>query len=1002
MVSHPAITMSLALALAFLPAAGLRADDQWTGTAGNGAWSTDANWLDGTAPSTAGGGVVVFDNAGMGTNTVDLDWTISALIFSNNVPSGHTTVVAAGRTLVINGVNGSLTVGQGRSNGVVAIMGGSVQLGDAVRAVDLLAGSGTGGMYTNPPNRLRLATTLDARQLRSVHVGRQSGTGGGTGMAGELDLAGSTISQGALANRLAARELVVAGGGGRYPRGVLRLPSALTNLEVGFLDLARGNGGYGGLATVDFGPGSQLATLTVTGNLYLARNGTLVISNWPAGVVVTVGSAGAPADMAVGCSDGDSLCQATWSLTNGSLTAHLATLMVGCIPVILSGSSATGWLDLSQTTVQIGPTPNRVGLAVLGIGGGGGRDPAGTLRLPATVTALEVGTLDMARGNGAYGGLATLDFSPGSQLSILTVSNDCHLAKNGFAAISNWPAGVTVTVGSAASPAVMTVGCSEGEGGCGATLALTNGRFTAHLSSLAIGCITPVVSGSSAAGRLDLSQTEVQIGPTPNRIGLPSLAVGGGGGRDPSGTLSLPPSVTAIELGTLDMASGSLGFGGNAVWDFGPGSQLSILTVSNDCHLAKNGSLTLSNWPAGVTVTVGSAASPAAMSVGCTEGATLSGATLALTNGRFTAHLASLRIGCGTYLNSGSTHGVLDLSQTAVQIGPAQNRVGLPELMIGADVGRGPTGTLRLAASVSAIEVGTLDMAHGYATLGGAATLDFGAGSLCRRLVASNAWYLGRNGRVNLPNWPAGITVVVGSADSPAPMTVGCGNGKAAVGAELTMVGGRFEARLASLEVGVNRHISSGSTTGILDLSGTTLGALDVLGNLAVGASTTACINGKGFLRLPAGEARVGGDLLVGDTHTGSAGRLDLAATRLRVVSNVIIEATGVISNRLTGYAGGLDLASADPASLQIAAGGRLHLAFEADPVSTRGPYWGLRMAGDQAAAFAALQAAGRLTWSLDGLSPAQQARFGIHVLASANITYVGVPPPAGAMLTVR
>jgi len=62
------------------------------------------------------------------------------------------------------------------------------------------------------------------------------------------------------------------------------------------------------------------------------------------------------------------------------------------------------------------------------------------------------------------------------------------------------------------------------------------------------------------------------------------------------------------------------------------------------------------------------------------------------------------------------------------------------------------------------------------------------------------------------------------------------------------------------------------------------------------------------------------------------------------------------------------------------------------------GVYWGLRMVGDQTAALAALQGAGKLGWNDTGIAPKVA-----EIFAYRGYTYVGqILAPRGTIMLVR
>lgn len=642
----------------------VKADSTWDGGAGasDPAWSTGANWVGDSSPSTSAGGIITFDNTALGaTNLVDQNWTIGSLIYNNTtVGSAHTTIVANASTLLING--STLNVGYKRNNTLVVIKGpGTLQLGDATHPVDVLVEVGDdGGLYTG--SSLVLSAVINAANLNNFFVGRQT-TGGG-GATGVADLSGSSISYASTPNKFRlAGTLGIGCGGGRNPIGTLSLPASLTEIAVGTFDMAAGLVDSTGIGTLDLGVGSQLTYFSATNGFYLGNDGLATLLNWPTNVVVKIGTAAVSAPMVVGYSRYRA-CGGILSLTNGSFTAYLSSLIIGDSTHPNNGT-CTGILDLASTTVQIGDVANKIKVPVLHIGAGSGAYPFGVLRLPSAITEIAVDTFDL--GYSWSSGYGMLDLGVNSQLTSFTASNAFYMGRSAITSLTNWPTNVVVRIGTSSAPAPMIVGLSTYGTGCGGILSLTNGSFTAYLSLLRIGYSTTTGGNGDNTGILDLASTSVQIGDTVNKVRIPELTIGGGGGRNPRGTLKLPSSINEISVGIFDVGSGSVDGGANGTLDLGLNSQLASFTASNAFYLANAGSSTVIGWPSNVVVSIGTVNAPAPMVLGLSGYSANCNGSLALTNGSFSGHLSYLKTGINTHgSGNGSAIGILDLRQTTL------------------------------------------------------------------------------------------------------------------------------------------------------------------------------------------------------------------------------------------------------------------------------------------------------------------------------------------------
>lgn len=127
---------------------------------------------------------------------------------------------------------------------------------------------------------------------------------------------------------------------------------------------------------------------------------------------------------------------------------------------------------------------------------------------------------------------------------------------------------------------------------------------------------------------------------------------------------------------------------------------------------------------------------------------------------------------------------------------------------------------------------------------------------------------------------------------------------------------------------------------------------------------------------------------------TTAIGRVDLSGTQrvFRASSSLAVgtQGAGSITNRVSQYAGGIDLSDAS-ATLTVGGTGNIHIGFDEDPIEL-GMYWGFRWRGDHVADLTALHDSvpAKLTWNVSRLDPFYQADIGIY--RDATYTYVGIP----------
>jgi hypothetical protein len=626
-----------------------------------------------------------------------------------------------------------------------------------------------------------------------------------------------------------------------------------------------------------------------------------------------------------------------------------------------------------------------------------------------------IGRLEYTNSTGTH----TLDLD-GNRLVVAAKNRLCigDLKRCGEAVISS---GI-LQIGSTSNACSMVVAASAGTAGTDSqgSLRISGTVDAMNLQDLTVGYTASSVP-HDCTGRLDLAGAVLVSPGGPNTLTVNGTLRVGCYGAYASGTVLLPPSLQSLEVGG-DFQVGALGRSPFGTLDFGSASQLTNLSVKGTFYLGCSGYGALLNWPGQVNVTLGTPSSPASMFVAHGGGQFLATGALTVSNAAFTAYLSDWKIG-GHFSSSTSiagSSGVVDLAYaSAVQVGDTPNTVKCGMLWLGHSENNG-AGTLLLPPSVTSIEVGQLVVGGGKDK----GTLDLGLNSQLQSLTVTNGFFLAAstNGALfgsitaasdgAIRGFPAGVAIAFGTAAAPIPIAVGdCYQYGTGAKVGLTPSGGTFSAYASLLKVGLNRRddVPGSGVTATLDLRATTLGAFEVSGPALIGCWTNTVTNymnnrlGKGILRLPPGNAHFGAELRIGDADTTSYGLVELNGTRVRADGLVEVNATGHVTNHLTGASGGFDLTTTNTSNLALGAAGAMCLSFDADPVMHSEDYWGLRMAGHQVAFLSGLVASGRITNNTASLSARNQKRFGIYYNADKHHTFIGLPRQvAGATIIVR
>lgn len=524
-------------------------------------------------------------------------------------------------------------------------------------------------------------------------------------------------------------------------------------------------------------------------------------------------------------------------------------------------------------------------------------------------------------------------------------------------------------------------------------------------------------NGRSAQGELYLQNTTIMNGGISNRLYLANwLSVGtsDGNGAGPGiiGILKLPASLTDVNVQDIRVGQGRDAFG---ELDFGSGSSLTNLIARRHFYLASDsGRAQILNLPTNIAISVGSVGSPGTLQIGHYQyGPAASRRTivgnLAVTGGLFRAYFSTVVVGQHLGGNDGTVTSTLDLRDTTLVCDGVTNMwranvlvVGSKGYPIGGAGSQWVLGTLKIPEAVTNITVGHLALGTRNNCRG---RLDIGSNSLLRTVLITNGLHMS-NGAIGYEDnggfvaWlPNGIDFTVGQPDNHVQMDIGrraanqwpsYSETYSEPESRIVITSGSFAGYISTLRVGV-KETSAKTITGVLDIASATVSAFKISDSAYIGYETSDNQNGKGYVYLPDCPAGITNGLYIGDTHASSYGYLELNGTLLPVGQQVAIDVTGVVTTHVNGTCAGIDLASNDTNDFTIATGGRIHIAFDADPADTNAVYWGVRMAGDHLGYFQGLTNDSRLTWDTNGLSASIASSIGLQ--CNGLYTYVGRSP---------
>ena len=322
-------------------------------------------------------------------------------------------------------------------------------------------------------------------------------------------------------------------------------------------------------------------------------------------------------------------------------------------------------------------------------------------------------------------------------------------------------------------------------------------------------------------------------------------------------------------------------------------------------------------------------------------------------------------------------------------------------LRVGVNLGRAgePTATLNLTNATLDAYVNTALIGYNYGP-GGAGLGNEAHGTVnladTNATIVAQTMYVGGGGRATSGTVTVdGGAVQIGQSGNRTTLRIGYEHlyqYGSATGSFTALGGGEtVTAYLDELHVGRNNQ-SNGGGVGTLDLRNAALTTLDVDGNVLIGNGSQQ--NSKGYVYLGPGWANITGDLIVGDTESGTDGLLELFGATVAVDGTLDINATGEVQTHVLGASAGIELSSSiDDFEL-------MHIMFEAAPTGS-GWYYGFKVAGNVQTYLENLNTAGDLTWATSGGA----AGLDIDILydVDTDATYVGthvisesvIPEPA-------
>jgi hypothetical protein len=453
----------------------------WSNGTGNGLWTTAANWTNNAVPGSSD--YAWFDDTKVGSSTLNSNLTI--LNYRCYSTTGtQILILGATNTLTINGNSASFAVAVNTSNSNVIVSNGAVRF---TGSSSLLLGLDNSSNWKPAFGTLAFRNTLlDFSNAKGLQVAYSFATDGNRRCGGVMDLSEAVIASGSATNTLkfipygsSINGLFV---GFQIGQGTLKLPPAVTNIDVGEKLNLGGLGYMPGTSLIDLGVNPQLKQIRVQVDFlnyfgdFTYSDGVTTYRGLPPGVDLYVGTSSKWGQlyMAFGSTLDLSQVQRQHRVVWGGFNrfeVYLRNLLIGHTQYA-SYHYTSAELDLSQTPVVRchGSDSDFFVPNVLGVGqfvsSGlfGGQRSHGSLKLPPSITS-------MTTSNFLLGGIASTNASfiqfgtnAFNKLTVYTAfyffnGNFQYLAPNGATNAGFSSSGITLKLGASAQQrAAMEVG----------------------------------------------------------------------------------------------------------------------------------------------------------------------------------------------------------------------------------------------------------------------------------------------------------------------------------------------------------------------------------------------------------------------------------------------------------------------------------------------------------------------------------------------------------------
>ena len=891
--------------------------DTWTGAIDD-FWSTNGNWLDGSAPTSADS--VTFDAGDTGgTNFVDANFAITGLEYLVN--GTHTTNLNSGIALQVDqylrlGYQNTSN-GVGTADGTLVLGSNSVlNVGTPTSRANLNLGwNASSNAASDATGMLNALDGTANLRLNDLNIGRSARGQSATGtllwdQSGAIDATAIYLSRGAGA--VGTIETPAGGtlrlGSATTPVGSLRIgwnDTTFAGAASGTLDLSVNNPTFEAVISNDLSLGDQYTSTGVG-----TADGTLVLGS---NSVLNVGTPTSRANLNLGVNNSNNAASDATGVLNaldGTANLRLNDLNIGRSA---RGQSATGTLLWDQsgaidaTAIYLSRGAGAVGTIETPAGGtlrlGSATTPVGSLRIgwnDTTFAGAASGTLDLSVNNPTFEAVISNDLSLGDQYTSTGVGTADGTLVLGSNSVLN--------VGTPTSRANLNLGVNNSNNAASDATGVLNaldGTANLRLNDLNIG---RSARGQSATGTLLWDQS--------GAIDATAIYLSRGAGA--VGTIETPAGGT-LRLGSATTPVGSLRIGWNDTTFAGAASgtlDLSVnnptfeAVISNDLSLGRQYTSTGVGTADGTLVlgsnsvlNVGTPTSRANLNLGVNDSNNAaSDATGVLNALDGTANLRLNDLNIGRSARGQSATGTLLWDQsgaidaTAIYLSRGAGAVGTIETPAG--------GTLRLGSATT--PVGSLRIGWNDTTFAGAAsgTLDLSVNNPTFEAVISNDLSLGRQYTSTGVGTADGTLVLgsnsvlnVGTPTSRANLSLGVNDSNNAASdatGVLNALDGTANLRLNDLNIGRSARGQSATGTLLWDQSGA-IDATAIYLSRGAGAVGTIETPAGGTLRLgsattPVGSLRIGWN---DTTFAGAAsGTLDLS------VNNPTFEA--VISNDLS------------------------------------------------------------------------------------------------------